>query len=371
MKIAFIISTFPPCIGGMGQVALAEALALTRLGHEVTVFTLDYGLKLSDCSFKIHHLSPWVRWGDAGFVPQLFFKLRGFDLAHLHFPFYGGSFIVFLANLFFGLPYVVTYHMDAQPQGLGKNFIKICSDWLVSSRILKRAKKVILVDQDTQQFSLVKKINNDNLVKISNTVDTEIFSKKIVSATDLGLPDFDKKNILLFVGNLLPIKRLDLIFEALHKLSDPNLVLIVVGGGYGQANYQALIKKLSLEKSVYFVQSVKDPRILVKYYSLAAVTVIPSDYESFSLVALESLACGTPVIASRLSALQNKIDPAVNGFLFIPGDSQDLADKIKDFFNFSRERREQFGQNGREGVVGKFSMQKHLEDLLKVYQSVV
>lgn len=371
MKIAFVISTFPPQVGGMGQVALAQAFALARLGHKVKVFTLNYGLKLSEALFEVEYLNPFIRLGDAGFVPQLFFKLRGFDLVHLHFPFYGGSFVVFLASLFYSVPYVATYHMDAQPQGFIKNIIKFFSDSLAGGLILKKAKKVILVDQNIEQFSLIKNIDVNNLVKINNGVDTDIFSKKVVSPMELGLPDLKEKNILLFVGNLLPVKRLDLVIEALHRLSDSNLALMVVGGGYDQVNYQALVKKLSLENSVYFIDSIKEAESLVKYYSLAQATIVASDYESFSLVALESLSCGTPVIASRITALQNKIDPGVSGLLFTPGSSEDLANKIKEFFSYSPQQRERFGQSGREQVTRKFSLKKHLEDLVVVYQSVI
>lgn len=371
MKIAVVISTFPPSVGGMGQVAFDEALALARLGHIVTVFTLDYGLRLSDIPFKIAHLSPWVRWGDAGFAPQLFFKLCGFDLIHLHFPFYGGSFFVFLASIFFHVPYVATYHMDAQPKGFLKNVVKFFGDWSVGGLVLKKADKVIIVDKSTKQFSLSKKVKENNLIKIDNAVDTKIFIKKSVSYGGLNLPDLSNKKVLLFVGNLLSVKRLDLVLQAMRKLSDPNLVLIVIGSGYNEENYRFLTKKLSLENQIYFVGSVNKPEILSQYYSLAQATVVPSDYESFSLVVLESLACGTPVIASRISALQNKIDPGVNGLLFERANSDDLADKIKDFFDYTSQERDKIGQNGRNQVIERFSLKKHMADLVKVYQSIV
>lgn len=371
MKIAFVISTFPPRVGGMGQVALSQALALARLGHIVTVFTLDYNLKLHEDSIKVVYLPDLIRLGDAGFVPELFFELRGFDLIHLHFPFYGASFMVLLASIFARIPYVVTYHMDAQPKGPLKNIIKFFSDHLAGALILKKSKKVILVDESIEQFSLVKKIPVDKIIKISNAIDTEIFSKKIVSATDLGVSQLNEKKILLFVGNLMPVKRLDLVLEALNKLADPSLALIVVGGGYEESQYRAMVKQFGLENSVYFVGQINDHRILAKYYSLAQATVLASDYESFSLVTLESMACATPVIGSRISALQNKIEPVVNGLLFTQGSSDDLAKKIKEFFDYSPAQREQFGKNGREQVIKKFSMEKNLEDLVNVYKAIV
>lgn len=371
MKIAFVISTFPPRVGGMGQVALNQALALARLDHEVTVFTLDYGVRLLDSGIKVVYLAPWVRLGDAGFVPQLFFKLRGFDLAHLHFPFYGAGVMVFLVSVFCHVPYAVTYHMDAQPKGLLKNIIKFFSDKIGGKVILKNAKRVILVDQTIEQFSLLKNVDAQKQIVINNAIDTEIFSKKIISATDLGVPELSDKKILLFVANLMPVKRLDLVLEALSKLSDPDLALIVVGGGYEETNYRATTKKLGLEQSVYFVGQVNDSRNLAKYYSLAHATVIASDYESFSLVALESLSCETPVIATRISALQNKIDSGVNGLLFTADDSDDLVKKIKEFFNYSTDQRDRFGHSGREQILKKFSMEKNLEDLVNVYRSIL
>lgn len=371
MKIAFVISTFPPRIGGMGQIALSEARALVRLGYDVTVFTLDYGIKLSDDFLKVEYLKPLIRLGDAGLVPQLFFKLRGFDLVHLHFPFYGGSFGVFLAGWFFHLPYVVTYHMDAQPVGFVKRMIKFFGDCLFGGLIFRKAKKVILVDQNTEQFSLLKKIDSKKIIKINNTVDINIFSKKIFSYSELNLPDLSNKKILLFVGNLLPLKRLDLILQALRELSDPDLILLVVGGGYAQVDYRSMVSGLSLEKNVYFVAEIKNPEVLARFYSLSQATVIASDYESSSLVALESLACGTPVIASNISALRNKINSGVNGLLFERGNSEDLASKIKDFFNLPTEKREQMGAASREKIVKNFNPEKHLEDLVKVYQSIV
>lgn len=370
MKIAFVISTFPPRVGGMGQVALSQALGLARLGYEITVFTLDYGVKLPDCGIKIEYLSSKIRLGDAGFVPQLFFKLKGFDLVHLHFPFYGASFVVFLASFFYGIPFIATYHMDAQPKGLIKNVIKFFSDRLGGIMVLKKAKKVILVDQSIEQFSLVKNVEVEKVVKINNAIDTEIFSKKTVSAVNLGLPCLDEKKVLLFVGNLMPVKRLDLVLEALGKLTD-DVVLVVVGGGYEEGYYRSLTEKLSLQDRVYFVGQINSQQMLAKYYSLAQATVIASDYESFSLVALESFACATPVIGSRISALQNKIDVGINGFSFTPGNSDDLVKKIKEFFLKSLHERNVMGQNGREEVLQKFSLEKNLQDLVNVYRSIL
>lgn len=371
MKIAFVISTFLPKTGGMGQMVYAQALGLISRGHDVTVFSLDYGLRLPKSDLKVVYIRPWIRLGDAGLVPQLFFRLRGFDLAHFNFPFYGGGLITYLACFFSGTPFVVSYHMDAKPRGILKNIFKFFADKLTCNIIFKKASKVIAVDDNADQFELINKIPKDNLVKIYNAVDTDVFSPKNVSSIPVGLSGIEQKQILLFVGNLMPVKRLDLILEALSRLNKNTVLVVVGGGGYDESRYHALAEELSVADRVYFVGKVSDPKILAEYYAVSDATVIASDYESFSLVAVESMACGTPVIATDLPALRKKVSDDINGLLFEKGNSDDLVKKIEYFFNLSAGSRQAMGENARKKVLEKYSLKDNIENLIKVYRTLV
>ncbi len=96
MRIAHLVSTFSPQLGGMGSVCAQEASGMAARGHDVTVFTMqydkrDYTEHDKQFSFKIVRLKPWLRYGDAGFVPQVIWHIRNFDILHLHYPFFGGS----------------------------------------------------------------------------------------------------------------------------------------------------------------------------------------------------------------------------------------------------------------------------------------
>lgn len=373
MKIAFVVSTFPPKSGGMGQVCLGEAQRLSKLGHDITVFTLAYPGITADfvqsLSFKVVRLHPFILLGDGGLVPQLIFKLKGFDLIHLHYPFYGGGLNILIGSLIWRIPYVATYHMDAQPSGLLKNIIKKFSDLLVTKLILTKAKKVIVVDQkNTQQFSFLNKIHPASVSIVPNAVDTELFFPRHIAGSHLGHPELDDKKILLFVGNLLTIKRLDLVLRALKNLSDPNLVLLVIGDGYEENIYHQLCSDLNIIDKVFFMGKIIDRKILAQFYCLADATVISSDYESFSLVALESLSCATPVIASRVAGIEGRIVDGVDGLFFEPNNYQDLATKIIQFYNYPKTVREQWGKNGRKKVSENYSWDKHIEALLKIYQ---
>ena len=101
MKIAQIICTFPPYRGGIGNVAYYYSLELAYLGHEVTVFTPCYQKENKELKdVKVKRLKPVLKYGNAAFLPQLFWQLKNFDVIHFHYPFFGSDWIIYLIKIF-------------------------------------------------------------------------------------------------------------------------------------------------------------------------------------------------------------------------------------------------------------------------------
>ena len=355
MKIAHIVSAFSPHVGGMGTVCYNEAKRLAEMGHDVTVFTLKYPGAIYDdikFTFKVVRLKPWLRWGDAGFVPQILNCLKGFDLVHLHYPFYGGAGWLVFSNI----PLVITYHMDAQVGGL-KGIISRIYDLVWPKVLFSQAKKIVAVDAEHFKNTKFGKLFIGKTVEIQNGVDTNIFKP------NYGV---EKKNIL-FVGNPLLLRRLDLLLNAFKLLKDSSLKLVVVGGGYELNKYKQLAKDLQIESSVNFVGQCNDHQKLSDYYNAATCVVVPSDYESFSLVAAEAMACGIPVVASNIPGLANRIHNGVDGLLFEKGSVESLADALKKIMAMSVEELKVMGKHGRVEMENRYSWEKHMEKLLKAY----
>ena len=112
---------------------------------------------------------------------------------------------------------------------------------------------------------------------------------------------------LLFVGRIEPLKGLELLIRATAELDGvaPVRLMVIGGGREGDPEVErmrALVNDLGIEGSVDFVGRV-DHEELPFYYNAADVCVVPSFYESFGLAALESMACGTPVVATRVGGL--------------------------------------------------------------------
>jgi len=161
-------------------------------------------------------------------------------------------------------------------------------------------------------------------------VDLELFQPRDegIVREELGL---NSHRIVLFVGRLEPLKAVDKLIEAMRYLDGDNLRLLIIGGdGSGQREVRRLKKlsqELRLEDKVSFLGMVKQEK-LPYYYSAADVSVLPSYYESFGLVILESLACGTPVVTTRVGDTENIIREGENGYLAESNNPAELAGKI-------------------------------------------
>jgi D-inositol-3-phosphate glycosyltransferase len=155
----------------------------------------------------------------------------------------------------------------------------------------------------------------------------------------LGLGD---ERVLLFVGRIQRLKGIDVLLRAAADLAEdgePLRVLVVGGipsGIHGRvsdeereiARLRALTSELGLDRVVSFVGAIEQRRLPL-YYHAADVTVMPSTYESFGLVTVESLACGTPVVASRVGGLATILKDGENGLLVPWRHPRLFADKIR------------------------------------------
>jgi D-inositol-3-phosphate glycosyltransferase len=143
---------------------------------------------------------------------------------------------------------------------------------------------------------------------------------------------FSNDKIILFVGRIDPLKGIDKLIKALPYLRNTQgLRLLVIGGGeHSQHEIEQLRKlacNLKIQNLVTFLDLVKHEQ-LPYFYSAADVCVVPSYYESFGLVALESLACGTPVVATDVGDFKSIIQQGENGYVVTDNAPHHLADKI-------------------------------------------
>ncbi len=184
-------------------------------------------------------------------------------------------------------------------------------------------------------------------------VDTDLFRpvRQVDAREALGREQCER--LVLFVGRIEQIKGIDVLLKALGLLffRRPDLrseiCLVVVGGALDPEDdaseadkvieLRRLVHAHRMEDNVDFIGSA-DQRRLALWYSAADVCAVPSLTESFGLVALEAMACGTPVVATRVGGLQTVVENGESGLLVPAGDYQALAEAIAEVLSDHRLR---------------------------------
>ncbi len=189
--------------------------------------------------------------------------------------------------------------------------------------------------------------------------------------------------MILFVGRIEPLKGLDVLFQAIAilrkraDLCDQSFCLTVIGGepdanpetmSVEMSRLQSLRDQSGLADLVTFLGK-QDQETLPYYYSAAEIVVVPSYYESFGMVALEAMACGTPVVASQVGGLAFLVQDGVTGYTVPVEDPQTLADRLVLLLKDER-LRQKMGQQAAEEAK-KYSWQKIAEQLLVAYREVL
>ena len=210
-------------------------------------------------------------------------------------------------------------------------------------RVMDGADRIITATQDENDKILkYYRVSEDKLITIPPGVDTSHFypippdeAKAVI-----GVPP--EENLILYVGRIEPLKGIDKLIHAIAGLSKADVLsqcphyLIIIGGepqvppeemSKEMNRLQALCRQLQIDNLVLFLGK-RDQDTLPYYYSAAEMVVVPSHYESFGLVALEAMACGTPVIATQVGGLSYLVKDGVTGFT-IPGeDAMALEERL-------------------------------------------
>ena len=167
----------------------------------------------------------------------------------------------------------------------------------------------------------------------------------------------------LYVGRIFFLK-------GLHHLVDavaPGIQLDIIGNSY-EPDYSASLKQKSQGKDIAFLEGVQDHALVGKFQS-AIATVLPSLADGGFTSAIESLACGTPVIGTRLGSLPEVVEDGVTGFLVPPNDSAALRDRMN-FLVKNPDKAREMGKKARQSAVTKFTWNKVADCCLDAYQNL-
>jgi glycosyltransferase involved in cell wall biosynthesis len=385
MNIGYFVGRFPYSnhvpnykYGGGEIVAYNLAINMAKRGHTVHVFTtsadrkdyIEKGEKLT-----IHRYGTIVQFFERNLSLNLIFKPLKHDVnvVHVH---VGSSPIELVAALIYARikkkPLVATYHSDVIPFLHGfiyKGSVHIYN--AVVKKVLSHANVIISPSKYYITASIFLKRYGNKIIVIPNGVNIKDFDipySKKECREKLGLsPD---KNIILFLGVLHPIKGPDVLMKAMSQIISkvPNVELLVGGDGVMKRYLEALAGELGVSHYAKFVGFVRN-NIKPMYYKAVDIFCLPSLSESFSLVSLEAMACGTPVVASKVGGIPSIVKDGEDGLLVPPKSPGKLADAII-YLLENEDIRKKLGENARKRA-GNYSWEKIAGMTEKVYEQVI
>lgn len=212
---------------------------------------------------------------------------------------------------------------------------------------------VVASDHERQLLMTLYGARPETIAVVPCGVDLDLFMPmdKDAARRRLGLRDGER--IILFVGRIEPLKGIDILISAAAQLHEEENFRVLIVGGDARAEAQIaelrrLAQELDVDHHISFVGAVEHSE-LPMYYNAADVCVVPSFYESFGLVAVESMACGTPVVASRVGGLTTTISDGETGYLIPWRCPEPFAERLELLLD-NDELRASFGRAGRETV---------------------
>jgi D-inositol-3-phosphate glycosyltransferase len=256
------------------------------------------------------------------------------------------------------VPHVIMFHT----LGAVKNAIGIGEDSpelrvVTEKECVRHSQRIIAATAD-ERDELIRHYDAlpEKIGIVPCGVNMELFRPvdRAVARRELGLTD---GKVLLFVGRIDPLKGIDRLLRALPLLPDhEGLRLVVIGGDENSRSevdrLRALATALGIADAVTFQGLVKHDRLPL-YYGAADVCVVPSYYESFGLVALEALSCGTPVVASDVGDLRHIIRQGDTGLVVPENSPERLAGGIALFLD--KAPRDEASIRSRRTSVARFS----------------
>lgn len=261
--------------------------------------------------------------------------------------------------------YNILYHMHGSSNALSKAKIRLFRNIFliylwdnIRKKNIKNANSIIAIDYLC--LEIIKKYNKlKNAILIPNFVDSSIFYYDKIRSE---LINNINEKIVLFVGRIEEVKGLELfvkIIDILDKKEKGEWKGVVVGRGTYKKNIETYIKNESNQHLFFFPGAVFDQQELRKIYSQSCVLIIPSFFEGIPMVALEALACSTPVVSTNVGGMKQLIADEENCFVIDERLPSLFAEKILEL------------QNKKKAVINefKFSVKKSSTTINKLLSS--
>jgi glycogen synthase len=380
VRILLLSREYPPHVyGGAGVVVDHLSRALAR---RATVEVRCFGEQaVAGPDLRVRGYAPWERLHggpDAAYAPALEALSIGLamardpvaaDVVHTHtwYVGFGGM----LVQAIHDVPLVVTLH-SMEPlrpwkaDQLGTGYA--VSSW-AERLAVERAERVIAVSAQMRADILTHfRVDPERVVVIHNGVDAEAFRR--TDRREALARHAVREPYVLFVGRISEQKGIFPLLEAARALPEDVSLVLCASSPDTPELLARLEAAVTGRPRVRWINAMLPVAEVVELYSHAALFVCPSIYEPFGLINLEAMACGTPVVATRVGGIPEVVVDGETGWLVPPGDPAALAEALRGALG-DPVRARRMGEAGRRRVEAHFSWDRIADRTLAVYRDAI
>ncbi|MDB2462931.1 N-acetyl-alpha-D-glucosaminyl L-malate synthase BshA [Algibacter sp.] len=372
MKIGIVCY---PTFGGSGVVATELGLELSKRGHEIHFITYNQPVRLELISNNVHyhevtvpeyplfHYQPYELALSSKLVDMV--KLHGIEILHVHYAI-PHAYAAYMAKKMLQeegilVPIVTTLH--------GTDITLVGSHPFYKPAVtfsINKSDAVTTVSKSLKKDTLrLFDIKNDISV-VSNFIDLEKY-KHSYTDCQRGMMAKDDEKIITHISNLRPVKRVQDVISIFYNIQkEMPAKLMFIGEGPEKEQVELRCKELGIfNKVVFFGKSNEIDKILC----FSDLFLLPSQTESFGLVALEAMASSVPVISSNTGGLPEVNIHGVSGFLSDVGDIEDMT-KNALYILSNEDRLKTFKENARKEAL-KFDIQAIVPKYETIYEDTL
>ncbi len=387
MKILMLSWEYPPrVVGGIARVVHDLSHKLVNEGYEVTVVTYRDGnvpyyedddgvdvYRVDNFMISSNNFIDWVmqlNFNMIAKVGEIISEKGNFDVIHAHdwLTAYAGKTLKYAYNT----PLVSTIHATeaGRNSGIHDDMQKYINDteWMLtyeSSEVIVNSN--YMKNELQRLFGLpYEKIN-----VIPNGVNLNLFNDVQKDYDFRRKFAMDNEKIILFIGRLVYEKGIQTLISAMPKIlaNYHDSKLIIAGKGGMLDELKAQVNSLGLGNKVYFTGHLASKDVQ-KMYKCADISVFPSTYEPFGIVALEAMLSGTPVVVSDIGGLNEIVDHGINGMKSYAGNANSLADSILSLL-FDPKLCDTVTQNAKSKVKAEYNWTKIADSTHLAYEKAI
>ncbi|MEM3765629.1 MAG: glycosyltransferase family 4 protein [Candidatus Bathyarchaeia archaeon] len=380
MRVLLVTPSYFPIIGGAEVFTQTLAIRLNESGIHTDVMTYNMNEKwkpiwaeetIEDGGFKVFKQpafnplpnlpNPLYNFLRMNVIPKVSFVKKFKDYDAIHFISEADLGLA-ICSLHIKKPKLLHFLGIFRKGGMYKYYM-VDRPYMgvILKRLIRRLADIFLVSSQEEKRLLLKiGLPEEKVHILPMGVDTEIFRPNESSRS---------YNLILFVGRIERIKGLHILIDALQYVDIP-AHLVIIGPKRDKKYAEQIEKEVSMINKkgfhkVEFLGSMKQSD-LAKWYHKASIVVCPYLVETYSNVVRESLACGTPVVSTGSHIIEDGSD----GILLTAAKAKDLANCIAKLLK-DKNMREKLGMEGRVLVNKFFSWQHVIEELKRLYISVI